>query len=194
MGPAQELVLLLHGRGADENDLLSLAELFSSTSRVFSVRAPYSLGAGFAWHTMRADGSAVEEELAHSVAEIGSLIESVEPAIPVVLLGFSQGGLVAVQTAAQQKVRDLRAVVTLSAPPLHDALPYQPLAGIPVFWGHGLNDGVVSWDRGLRMRGLLESMGASLTARSYAMGHTIMDEELVDIKGFLQDIGGSKKL
>ncbi len=184
-GPQEPLraAILLHGRGSDEEDLLPLRDVFSPDTRVLSVRAPYRWGPGYAWYEMDEYGSPRESELAASVAGIVEVIEG-QP-LPVILMGFSQGGLMAVAAAAHRRGQGVRAVISLSAPPLPIVGTEQPLSGIPAFWGHGRQDAMVAPGRGQTMQEALVQLGAQVTGRQYNMGHTIVNEELDDIKNWL---------
>lgn len=180
------LAVMLHGRGSDEEDLLPLAFVFGADTRVISVRAPFSMHPGYAWFV--SDAGQIDE----SVAALNALIDQQADAGSVILLGFSQGGLMACATAVHRRARNIQAVVSLSAPPLTSHATDKPLRDVPVFWGHGRQDPVVPFDRGQTMRKTLEQLGAHVHARDYAMGHTISPKELEAIAQWLThiDAGG----
>jgi phospholipase/carboxylesterase len=179
------LLVLLHGRGSDEQDLLSLAGYFNEGARVVSVRAPYRYGSGYAWYTFTDAARPRLAEWAASVQELTQWIDSAHNGLPVVLLGFSQGGQIAQAVAVQRAGQPVRALVSLSAPPLFELPPGQPLKGLPAFWGHGTTDPVVSPERGEETLSLLVKLGASVLPRRYAMGHSVTPEEISDIQTFL---------
>ena len=59
VGGKSPAVILLHGRGADENDLLGLAQYFDERLAVFSVRAPYPFEfGGYTYFQLSDDGTA----------------------------------------------------------------------------------------------------------------------------------------
>lgn len=185
-GEPQGLALLLHGRGADEKDLMAFTDLFSPRVRVLGLRAPYSYGPGFAWYPMAPDGSPLINEWSQSVARLDAVIDQVGgEVLPVFLLGFSQGGQMAVATAMKRRARNLLGVASLSAPPVPESSQQRALEGLPVFWAHGRHDPVVSWQRGQAMRRDLRKMGALVTENVYAMGHEISKEEISDLAKFL---------
>ena len=180
--------VLLHGRGSDEADLLGLSGLFPQGSRVVSLRAPHAFGPGYAWYGMDSHGRADQEELGNSVKLIDHFIDEQDPKSPIILLGFSQGGLMAALTGAKRRGRQIRGIAVLSAPPMAQALEDRPLAGIPVFWAHGRDDAVVALARGERMRAMLEEMGAELTAQTYAGGHMVGPQEMEDLAQWVKQI------
>ncbi len=173
------LAVMLHGRGSDEEDLLSLAFVFGADTRVISVRAPFSMHPGYAWYGDDAG------QLDESVAALNALIDQEAGTAPVILLGFSQGGLMACATAVHRQARNVRAVVSLSAPPLQTDARDKPLRDVPVFWGHGRQDPIVPFARGQEMRKMLEQLGAKVNARDYAMGHTISPQEAEAVSQWL---------
>ncbi|MCY0879158.1 MAG: phospholipase [Firmicutes bacterium] len=182
----QRLVLLLHGRGADEEDLLPLASLFAPDSMVLAVRAPYPFGPGYAWYRLTPDGTAHLEDLSESVHALNDLIDArAGNRWPTVLLGFSQGGLVSALTASAREARGIQGIVSLSAPPLPQVPDHPTLAGLPVFVGHGTEDPVVPFQRGELTRDLLIRLGARVSFHRYPMGHMISEAELGDVRRWL---------
>jgi phospholipase/carboxylesterase len=55
----------------------------------------------------------------------------------------------------------------------------------PVFMGHGEVDQVVPVAFARRSAGKLEEMGYAVTLRTYLMPHSVVDEELRDVREFL---------
>jgi phospholipase/carboxylesterase len=184
-GTVGRVALLLHGFGADENDLFGLASLFSPAWRVLAVRAPLSYGPGFAWFGWDSGQQPAMADVASSVAQLSEFLDKEAQAQPTLLLGFSQGGLIAAATAAYRQSSGVCAVMSLSAPPLGTVPTNRPLAGLPVFWAHGRQDSVVSFVRGLQTRTQLIDSGADLSAFIYNMGHEICDQELNDMAAFI---------
>jgi phospholipase/carboxylesterase len=99
------LVVLLHGRGSNEREILSLAPHLPDTVAYAAVRAPIAEGAGFAWFANRGIGRPVAASLAAAMDWFRGWLDSVAPVgRPVILLGFSggaafAGGLVLADTA-----------------------------------------------------------------------------------------------
>lgn len=86
------LLVMFHGYGADEADLLSLAELLPADFTVASVRAPLQAGPGYAWFPLRTDLSYSLDSVTSVVGETHALLqEMAQPHTSVSLLGFSQG-------------------------------------------------------------------------------------------------------
>lgn len=193
-GPAPALVLL-HGRGADENDLLGLADWLDPRLTVVSVRAPFPLGPGYHWYDLVQIGAAEPVSYAAARARLTAWLDTLAPAhgldpARVYLLGFSQG---AVMTAGLLldptglKSRPAGAVLLSGYLPLdqHPPRVAGALAGVPIFIGHGRQDPLIPVDFGRQARDTLTGLGAAVTYREYPIPHTIGEAELADIATWL---------
>lgn len=90
--PTQPLVVLLHGRGSHEQEIISLAAHLPKGVSYAAVRAPIAEGGGYAWFANRGIGRPVPESLAETMAWFRGWLDDVAPAgRPVVLVGFSGG-------------------------------------------------------------------------------------------------------
>ncbi|NMR19440.1 alpha/beta fold hydrolase [Cellulomonas fimi] len=183
------LVVALHGFGSDERDLAGLAGALPDVDLV-ALRAPHAQGRGFMWFPITTPGvpdPATVDAAAHAVA--AWVDDEVAPGRPVLLLGFSQGGTVALQALRHRPDR-YAGVVLLSgfvapgAAPGDDALAAQP---VPVFWGRDPQDPVIAPVAVERTSAWLPGH-AALTERTYAdMSHGISRAELDDVVTFLRD-------
>jgi phospholipase/carboxylesterase len=181
----QELVVMMHGRGGRESDLFGLARFFLPEATVVaSLRAPLVHGSGYAWYSGDRDA-----ELAASVADVLAWLDALSftPA-GVGLMGFSQGGRMALQLLRQAPGRfryalQLSGTVAEGAHP-GDAALAASTAPVPVFWGHGDADEAFPPDALERTRGWLGDHTAA-EEHVYPMGHTIAQDELKDLKQFV---------
>jgi phospholipase/carboxylesterase len=86
------LVVLLHGRGSNETDIVALADHLPSGPTYVAVRAPIAEGGGFAWFANRGIGRPVAESLSETMAWFRGWLDEVAPeGRPVLLVGFSGG-------------------------------------------------------------------------------------------------------
>ncbi|WP_431804400.1 alpha/beta hydrolase [Microbacterium sp. bgisy203] len=182
-------LILLHGYGADENDLARLAPLLAPDSPWYSVRAPQRLPhGGNAWFPIttpgRPDPSAVDEATETLWDWIDGALDADTPIIPV---GFSQGGLMATQLLRTRPERMAATVVlggfVLGAPqPADETLAASRPAA---FWGRGEDDRVIAADAVARTAAWMPEH-TTLTARTYpGLGHGISPEEIADVRTFL---------
>ncbi|WP_068470880.1 alpha/beta hydrolase [Kocuria varians] len=150
---ATPLVVLFHGYGSHEQDLMSLAQSLPPEFSYASVRAPERAGMGFQWFPLSQElGFTTDAVVAAAQGVLPWLREESQLHTHVILLGFSQGMAVAT-TIARHAPELVDAVVGLSgfvvpvpaddaqADFFHDAaLREQPLR---MFWGRDPEDPVI---------------------------------------------------
>jgi phospholipase/carboxylesterase len=187
-------LVLLHGYGAHEHDLLDLAHALDPRLRAVSLQAPVSLGGmQRAWYPLSQD------ERGDIVSDPKQMREGLRAAVGAVelvartsarpfLLGFSQGGGMALAVLLTRP--DLvEGVLSFSGvPPLlepSELAPPDALRGKPVFAAHGTQDPIVPLARGRMLRGVAEQSGLALEWREYEMGHMVVPQELVDARAWL---------
>ena len=84
--PAAPLVVLLHGRGSNETDIIGLAAHLPSGPQYAAVRAPLVEGGGYAWFANRGIGRPVAESLIETMAWVRGWLEDTAAGRPVVLV------------------------------------------------------------------------------------------------------------
>jgi phospholipase/carboxylesterase len=188
-GEPAGLLVLSHGRGADEHDLLPLAELLDPAHRllVVSPRGPLSLPPGGAhWYIVRRlgypDPSTFLPTFASASAWLDGLVsERGFGWDKVALGGFSQGAVMTYALGLGAGRPRPAALIALSgfmpAVPGFELDLSPPLP--PVAIGHGTYDPVIGVDWGRRARATLEEAGADVLYRESPMPHTI-DSAFVD--------------
>lgn len=189
------LVLLLHGRGADERDLLDIADRMPPRFAFASVRAPVALPeGGYTWFQSRGVAQPIARSLRDSVTAMRDWLEEIGTSDyhgPVLLLGFSAGMMMAGGMLLDDPTSFAGAVLLSGAFAFDTTIAVAPerLAGLPVFYGCGLLDDVIPQDLAARTATYLrERSGARLTAREYPIGHGISNPELADIAAWLDDV------
>jgi phospholipase/carboxylesterase len=193
------LLVLLHGVGADENDLLPLAAHLDPRLLCVSLRAPREYPVmGYSWFDI--DWSTVppgfdlaqaEESRAAVAALLPDLVRKhgTDPA-RTFLLGFSQGGAIALAVALTRPDL-LRGVVVHSGrhnPGLASrAAPPAALAGLHALVLHGVDDPVIPVERGREIRDFLEPLlGPRLVYAEHEAGHEVTAASLDDVARWLR--------
>ena len=192
-GQRPPLLVLLHGRGADEDDLFALAPAIDPGIAVASIRAPLPTDeGGYTWCESRSPGRYIGESLRASLVWFGEWLDSLGAGRPesqdVYLLGFSAGMAMASALLLDQPRRYAGAVLLSGTLPFDTDLPISKnrLAGARVFYGHGSFDRVIPADLVTRSaKYLRDSSGAEVESRSYAIAHEISDAEMSDINAWL---------
>jgi phospholipase/carboxylesterase len=191
--PAGALVLL-HGRGADENDLFPLFDIVDPARRLLGIalRGPLTLPGlpGAHWYVIAQPGYPSPTTFLPTAAAVERWLDAIPenfgvPLDRVVLGGFSQGAVMTYALSLHSSRQRPPAFIALSGfmPTVEGfELELSNLGGLPVAIGHGVLDPVieVDWSRDAKQR--LESAGASVLYRESPMGHTIDP-------GFLADLG-----
>jgi phospholipase/carboxylesterase len=196
--PRPPLLVLLHGLGADEKDLLALAGALDPRFLCVSLRAPYEwFPMGFAWFALdwttdppTADLAQAErsrEELCAFLPELAGR-HGTDPA-RTFLLGFSQGAAVALSVALTRPDL-LRGAVLHSArtPPGLEARVAAPevLARLELLVLHGVDDDVLPVRCGREIRDLVGPLlGDRLTYREHEGGHFVTEASLADAAAWL---------
>ena len=174
-GPTAPLVVLLHGRGADERDIATLADRLPVGPAYVALRAPIAEGGGFAWFANQGIGRPLPASLATSVAWFTTWLDSVAgDRQPVVLVGFSGGATFAGGAVLAEPSRYAGLATLYATLPFDAGVPTTPnrLAGLPVLLVQGSTDRVIPTDLQARSWAYLhESSGATLFARRTPGGH-----------------------
>lgn len=182
--PPHPVLLLLHGRGADERDLVPLADALDPRLRCVSARAPFSLpGFGYQWYEMERVGSPDPRTFGESLRLAGALAERLAAGAPqVIACGFSQGAVMAAALLAHFP-QHVAAAALLSG---YLAVEPQAAAGRPVFIGHGLHDPVIPVGFGRQAAQRLTAAGAVVSAHEYPFAHSTSPAELADLDAWLK--------
>jgi phospholipase/carboxylesterase len=192
------LLVLLHGIGADELDLLPVADAIDPRLVAVSLRAPYPAEPmGFAWYAL--DWSTTPpapdlEQAARSLEELAAALPGLqrrfgaEPA-RTFLFGFSQGATMALGLALTRPEL-VRGVILHSGRVLQGlerrAAPAEKLAGLETLVLHGVNDDVLPVERGRETRDLLGPLlGTRLEYREHDAGHFVTRESIADAARWL---------
>jgi len=191
------LMIWLHGLGADAYDLQPAAEMLEipGIRHVFPhapVR-PVTINGGMAmraWYDIAAadlrwqEDSAAMQASAREVRELADTLRK-DCALPVVLAGFSQGAVISL-VAAAHGISGLAGVAVLSGYVPQSLQPsLAGLHGVPVFMAHGGQDEVIPLALAETGREALEDAGAKPAWHAYAMPHTIIQQEMRDMAGWL---------
>jgi len=185
------LVIVLHGRGADANDLADLAPYLGPNYRFVFPNAPkpfepmpgYSFG--FTWF----DGWPAERNsLIESRTLLLTFLDEMIAKYPtprgkVILCGFSQGGLMSIDVGFRTSV-ELAGIVVMSGAVFEDDLP--PFRrDLPVMIVHGTADDVIPLLAAHRTRRVLEDHGVDVDHHEFPMGHQVSEESMAVVADFM---------
>jgi phospholipase/carboxylesterase len=201
-------VIWLHGLGADGNDFVPIvreldlsgcpgirfvfphAETMPVTiNNGYVMRAWYDiLGMDLVRREDEAGLRASQQRVADLIArEIGRGIKPEH----IVLAGFSQGCAMTLQTGLRYP-EQLAGLMCLSGYlPLADKIDSERSHAnqhTPIFMAHGRGDGVVVIHRAETSRDQLKELGYDIEWHEYPMPHSVCEEEIEDISGWLKQV------
>jgi phospholipase/carboxylesterase len=188
----RSLLVVLHGYGSNEADLFQLAPFLPLEPVLASLRAPLVAPFpidGWSWYPVDEPGQPDSAGLADSTAAVLSWLDAL-PYTPdsIGLLGFSQGGAVAIELlrAAPERFSfavNLSGYVSGMSRPGDAALAARRP---PVFWGRGTLDDVVPFEAIAHTTEWLPEH-TRLVGRVYeGLAHAISQQELADVRGFIE--------
>lgn len=182
-------LVLLHGRGSNEQDLFGLVPELPKRTFVVSVRAPNSFAfGGFYWYDIEAQAQPIQETLDDALGRLREFVTGLPAQYPIdptrlFVLGFSQGALMTGCLTLSDPGLVAAAVMLSGYLPLGLELATDTagLAGKPIFMGHGTYDNVLPVTLGRQARLHLEGLQAAVDYHEYAMDHQVAMDELNDL-------------
>lgn len=185
-------LLLLHGRGADEADLMGLEPALDPRFTVVSARAPFRLGPGFAWYGMDQIGKPDDSTLREALGVLHEFVQDLPAAYGLdpgrlYVMGFSQGAVMSAALAMTAPALVRGVVMHSGYVPSSSGLDVRPeaLRDKPFFVAHGVYDEVIPVTFGRRSQEYLQEQGTRLVYNEYPIGHSISEESLYDFSEWL---------
>ncbi|MEB3323817.1 MAG: esterase [Cyanobacteriota bacterium] len=190
VGPLQadRRLVLLHGWGADADDLLELAnELLGPGGdevSVVALRAPLPHPGGFGrqWYDL---GQPDWPQLPAARADLLNRLQDLSRSVPMertALLGFSQGAAMAIDVATSSGL-PLAGLIGCSGYPHPGWVPQRPLC--PILLTHGTEDPVVPYGSCGALETCLKDSGGTVETLAFSGGHGIDPGLFPAMRGFL---------
>jgi phospholipase/carboxylesterase len=199
-GTPEGALVLLHGRGADEQDLFGFLDILDPEHRMVGVTpgGPLFLSPGGRhWYVVPRVGFPDPETFAASYGLLDGFLDAVATATGVapertLLGGFSQGAVMAYALGLGRGRPTPAGIVAMSAfiPTVSGWEPDLQRPGLPVWIAHGVNDPVISVDfaRGARER--LEGAGLPVTYHETPGAHHVDPRVLAELPGWVRSAVG----
>ncbi len=184
-------LLLLHGTGGDENDLIELGRMVAPEAALLSPRGKVLEGGMPRFFRRLAEGVFDEQDVERRANELADFVSEAREAYSLpapIALGFSNGANIAAATLllrpdALAGAVLIRAMVPLSQHPAAD------LTGKPVLILSGAMDPMVPADNAARLAALLSASGACVQHRTLPSGHGLSQADVALSRQFLTEAG-----
>ena len=199
-GKPSAAIVLLHGRGTNELDLLPLFDELDPDRRLVGVtpRAPLELSPGaFHWYVSREVGYPDPATFRQTFGLLARWLDALPQALGVpwshtVLGGFSMGAVMSYALGLGTGRPAPAAIIALSGfvPKVEGfALDTAQLSqGFPIAIGHGTEDPVISVQFGRQARRTFEEAGAEVLYRESPMFHSVDPLFLRELRGWLSEV------
>jgi phospholipase/carboxylesterase len=191
-GESGATLLLLHGTGGDENDLVPLGRELAPGAAILSPRGKVSEYGAARFFRRLAEGVFDHEDLVFRTHELAGFAQvaaeeyEFDPS-RLVAVGYSNGANIAASLMLLHPGL-LRAAVLLRA-----MVPFEPedvpdLSGMPVFLAAGRMDQMIPPQNTERLAEILREAGADLDLRWRNAGHPLTYEEVAEAKQWLSEV------
>jgi phospholipase/carboxylesterase len=193
---ARAAVILVHGRGASAEDILSLADQFDLSGMAYL--APEAAGHSWYPYSFMAPIEQNQPWLGSALkllaTTVGRATGAGMPQNKVAVVGFSQGACLATEFVARNPARYGGLIAFtggLIGPPGTKFSYSGKLSGTPAFLGAGDPDPHVPWERVQESAAVLSALGGEVSLRRYpALPHTINHDEVEQATQILATLSG----
>ena len=192
--PDAPTLLLLHGTGGNEHDLVPLAESLAPGAGVLSPRGKVLERGMPRFFRRLAEGVFDLDDLRFRTHELAGFVSAAArrygfDSTRVVAVGFSNGANIAASTLLLEPGVLAGAILFRAMVPIvPDPLP--SLQGTPVFMSNGRADPLIPAAEAERLADLLRQAGASLTIRWQPGGHQLTRQDVPQAQAWLGDRSG----
>jgi predicted esterase len=182
-------LLLLHGTGGDESDMIPLGRVLSPGAAILSPRGKILENGMPRFFRRLAEGVFDIEDVKLRAGELAAFIQAAAARYEfeisnVVAVGFSNGANIAAAVLLLRPGLLTRAIL------LRPMVPFEPekpvnLAGTAVFMGAGRRDPIVPTENTERLAGMLRAFGARVSLEWSDGGHALVEREIVAARDWL---------
>jgi phospholipase/carboxylesterase len=178
--PDMAPILLLHGTGGDENDLVPLGQMLAPGAALLSPRGKVSEGGMARFFRRLAEGVFDAEDVRRRADELGDFIAEADLAYGLdspIAIGLSNGANIAAAILMRRPQVLAGAVLLRAMTPLEEEATGS-LAGKPVLILSGAADPIVPVDNAARLAAILRRAGAAVDHRVVPAGHGLVQADI----------------
>lgn len=188
---AGKALLLLHGTGGGENDLVPVGRMIAPTASLLSPRGKILENGMPRFFRRLAEGVFDEDDVRHRANELADFVREARQSYgfsELIALGYSNGAnIAAAMLLLRPETLDgailLRAMAPLSQPPAVD------LAGTPVLVLSGATDPIITPAKAEQLATLLQAAGAKVEHHTLPTGHQLSQADVTLARKWLEPAG-----
>ncbi len=190
-GPPARILLLLHGTGGNENDMIPLGRDLDPAAALLSLRGNVLENGMPRFFRRLAEGVFDEEDVVRRANELADFIPAAAAKYEfdqatLTAVGYSNGANIAAAVFLLRPGVIKSAVLLRAMVPLTPAAgPY--LAGARVMVCSGTRDVIIPIENAKRLTAMLREAGADVTLRLEDAGHQLVFDEIAAAKKWLQE-------
>lgn len=180
----ENVLILLHGTGGNEHDLINVGKHIDSSASILGVRGNVLEGGMPRYFRRLAEGIFDEEDLFFRAEELHTfLVEALLHYAPlskrVTVIGYSNGANIAATLMMKHEKLFNRAILFHAMVPYRNQ-PVQMLSNTEIFIGAGVNDPIIPKQETQELINVLRAQQASVLEKWYSQGHQLTMEEVKD--------------
>lgn len=190
--PKKPTLLLLHGTGGTEEDLLPIATIVDPESNVLSVRGNISENGMPRFFKRLAEGLFDEEDLIYRTKELNEFLDEAAEKYEfdrknIIGIGYSNGANIAGSLLFHYEDA-LRGAILHHPMVPRRGITLPDLANVPVFIGAGTNDPICAPEESEDLSTLLTEAGANVSLHWENYGHQLTMSEVEAAKTWYQSL------
>jgi len=188
--PDTRPLLLLHGTGGDENDLMPLGRMIAPDAPLLSPRGKVLENGMPRFFRRLAEGVFDEDDVRQRANELADFVEEARARYGIaspVALGYSNGANTAAAVLLLRPQVLAGAILLRATLPLTHTEPVD-LAGKPVFIASGARDPMMSPEGAARLAALLQKYGADVEQHTLPSGHELSQADVTLARAWLQGV------
>lgn len=187
-----ETLVVFHGTGGDENDLISVAQMIDSDANILSLRGNILENGMRRFFKRLSEGVFDEEDVRFRAKEIIDFLGEAKEKYGIDLenltaVGYSNGANIIAAIMLLYGETFKKSILFHPTVPLK-VIPNHELAGKRVFVGAGMNDTIIPIRHTEQLESIFREKGADVTSKRYMKGHTLTIEEVNDAKEWLMKL------
>lgn len=180
--PSYPTFLLLHGTGGRETDLLPIAQRVDMKNAILGVRGEVSEDGQNRFFKRHSDGSPDVEDLMERTDDLHDFIDKVAEKYSfdrnnVIVMGYSNGANIAASLMIQHG-KTMKGAILFHPMILQENTQLPDLSGMPIFMSAGALDSRVLPGDTMKLKRMLESVGADVTLHITDYGHELVESEV----------------